>query len=296
MDVKGRVYMDMNQGPNYDWMTIWSSLPQQAQQNLVNPPTKAIGDGLGGIFMWVFHKPIEYLAVEQAKVESLKHMTAEKLSKIPKDKMSLDKRGLMIKELEDSKYSLDSDLMREYFSTLIAKTANTDTSNNILPYFSTLLSNLSPKEAKFLLLFKGKNSLIGDYVKNSIALANIKFYDSTMSNHSTYSVDNILLKCDDQNKIKSFSQEIDILKSLGIVQRSIGSFDEQLRDDLEEIKKLSNLPKLKKGLDGRFDINIDHPDETPIFISKHPYSRVFFEYGELRLTNLGKSFISTILL
>ena len=103
-------------------------------------------------------------------------------------------------------------------------------------YFSTLLSNLSPKEAKFLLLFKGKNSLIGDYVKNSIALANIKFYDSTMSNHSTYSVDNILLKCDDQNKIKSFSQEIDILKSLGIVQRSIGSFDEQLRDDLEEIK------------------------------------------------------------
>ena len=44
MDVKGRVYMDMNQGPNYDWMTIWSSLPQQAQQNLINPPTKAIGD------------------------------------------------------------------------------------------------------------------------------------------------------------------------------------------------------------------------------------------------------------
>ena len=113
---------------------------------------------------------------------------------------------------------------------------------------------------------------------------------------SNYSVDNILLKYDDQNKIKSFSQEIDILKSLGIVQRSIGSFDEQLRDDLEEIKKLSNLPKLKKGLDGRFDINIDHPDETPIFISKHPYSRVFFEYGDLRLTSLGKSFVNTILL
>ena len=70
---KGCVCIDMNQGPNYDWMTIWSSLPQQAQQNLVNPPTKAIGDGLGGIFTWVFHKPIEYLAVEQAKVESVNH-------------------------------------------------------------------------------------------------------------------------------------------------------------------------------------------------------------------------------
>ena len=146
------------------------------------------------------------------------------------------------------------------------------------------------------ILIKGKNSLIGDYIKDSIALANIKFYDSTMSNHTTYSVDNILLKYDDQNKIKSFSQEIDILNSLGVVQRNIGSFHEELRNDLEEIKRLSNLPKLKKGLDGRFDVNVDHPGEPPIFISKHPYNKVVFEYGELRLTNLGKSFISTILL
>ena len=139
-------------------------------------------------------------------------------------------------------------------------------------------------------------NLIGEYIRSSIALANIKFYDSTMSNHTTFSVDNILLKYDNQNKIKSFSQEIDILNSLGVVQRNIGSFDEELRNDLEEIKRLSNLPKLKKGLDGRFDVNIDHPEETSIFINKHPYNKVVFEYGELRLTNLGKLFASTILL
>ena len=105
-----------------------------------------------------------------------------------------------------------------------------------------------------------------------------------------------MLKYDDQNKVKSFSQEIDILNSLGVVQRNIGSFDEELRNDLEEIKRLPNLPKLKKGLDRRIDVNIGHPEETPIFISKHPYNKVAFEYGELRLTSLGKSFASTILL
>lgn len=66
----------MDNGPDYDWTSLWNMLPQKAQADLVNPTAKAIGDGLGGIFTWIFHKPIEYQAVERAKVESLKHMVA----------------------------------------------------------------------------------------------------------------------------------------------------------------------------------------------------------------------------
>ena len=76
----------MDKGPNQDWTTIWSMLPSDAQANLVNPAAKAIGDGIGGLFTWIFHKPIEYLAVENAKVESLKHMTAENFQRFLKIK------------------------------------------------------------------------------------------------------------------------------------------------------------------------------------------------------------------
>ena len=287
----------MDQGPNFDWTSLWKMLPEKDQEDLINPTAKALGDGIGGIFTWVFHKPIEYLAIERAKVDSLKHMTAEKLSKIPESKMDLEKRGTMVKELQDSIYSIDDELMREYFSTLLAKTASKDTSSKVLPYFSTLLSNLSSNEAKFLLLFKGRDSQIGDYIKESIALGNIIFYDSkTLKDHTIFSADNILVRYDNQDKIKSFSKTIDVLESLGLVKRNFGSYSEELITDLDEMKKLANLSKFEEELKGNFDIDLNSPQETTLFINKHPYDKAMFEYGELRLTSLGNSFANIVLL
>lgn len=280
----------MDQGPNYDWTTIWSMLPKKAQESLVNPVAKAIGDGVGGIFTWVFHKPIEYMAVEQAKVESLKHMTAEKLSKIPENKMDFSKRGLMVKALEDSKYSLDNELMREYFSTLIAKAANKDTANLVSPYFSTILSNMSVRDAKFLEHFKNTQSL---------AIVKIRFTDSKApKNFTDYKQDYILNKNVNakEENIEVYSEEIDALESLGVVKRKYGQINESEADDIRSIFRHIKNKHLEKNLAGHFELELNSDKKQEIFINKHPYDTVQTIPGSLDLTELGKSFVRMVLL
>lgn len=287
---------NMDQGPNYDWMTIWSSLPEQARESLINPPAKAIGDGLGGIFTWIFHKPIEYSAIERAKVESLKHMTAEKMSKIPQDKMTLDKKGLMIKALEDSRYSLDNKLMREYFSTLLSKTANKDTANEISPYFSTLLSNLSPDDARFLKLFKkhyekepGWTFSSPYYITDGLPMGRIVFLDKNKPLQYVVSEADLILNHD--KKVQSYSKEIDSLVAFGLVKRDYERYDGRYIKDFEKMEKLSNLDHEKKLLKGEI------PNHFIITTNgDQPFNEVAFHRGMLNLTEMGKAFLKIILM
>lgn len=287
--------MRMDKGPNYDWTTIWSMLPEEAQANLVNPTAKAVGDGIGGIFTWVFHKPIEYLAVEQAKVESLKHMTAEKMSKIPSDKMTLDKRGLMIKALEDSRYSLDSELMREYFSTLIAKAANKDYKDRISPNFSTMLSNLSPSDAQFLKLFKkhyeeapGLTVTPPYYIADGLPLGRIVYLDRARPLQYSVSEADLVLN---KEKVLSYSKEIDSCESFGLMKRDYNLYDGRYIKQFEEMEKLSNLDHDRKLLRGEI------PNHFVITTNgDQPFNDVEFHRGMINLTEMGKSFLNIVLM
>lgn len=285
----------MDQGPNYDWMTIWSSLPEQARESLINPPAKAIGDGLGGIFTWIFHKPIEYSAIERAKVESLKHMTAEKISKIPQDKMTLDKKGLMVKALEDSRYLLDNKLMREYFSTLLSKAANKDTADEISPYFSTLLSNLSPNDAQFLKLFKKHYEDTPEltitppyYIADALPMGRIDYFNSEKPyQYSTGKADLIL----NGEKIISYSKEIDSCESFGIMKRNYNLYDKKSIGDFETMEKLANLDHKRKIIRGEI------PNSLVITTNgEQPFNDVKLHRGMLKLTEMGKSFLNIILM
>lgn len=288
----------MDKGPNQDWTTIWSMLPSDAQANLVNPAAKAIGDGIGGLFTCIFHKPIEYLAVENAKVESLKHMTAEKLSKIPQDKMTMDKRGLMIKALEDSKYSLDSKLMREYFSTLLAKSANKDTAERISPYFSTLLSNLSPDDAKFLKLFKkhheetpGVTFTPPYYIADGLPMGRIVYLDRNRPLQYVTGHDEADLLLNSEGKVKSYSKEIDSLIAFGLAERDYDRYDGRYIKEFEKLEELSNLDYDRKLLRGEI------PNHFLITTNgDQPFNKVSFHRGMLNLTELGKSFLRIILM
>ena len=286
----------MDQGPNYDWTTLCSMLPEKAQYNLVNPAAKSIGDGMGGIFTWIFHKPIEYSAIESVKVESLKHMTAEKMSKIPQDKMTLDKRGLMIKALEDSRYSLDSELMREYFSTLLAKAANKDTADKISPYFSTLLSNLSSNDAQFLKLFKkhyeeapGWTINPPYYIADGLPMGRIVFLDKNRPLQYVVSEADLILNRDE--KVQSYSEEIDSLVAFGLVKRDYERYDGRYIKDFEKIEKLSNLDHERKLLKGEIS---NHFVITTN--GDQPFNEVAFHRGMLNLTEMGKEFLKIILM
>lgn len=286
----------VDQGPNYDWTTLWSMLPEKAQANLVNPATKAIGDGIGGIFTWIFHKPIEYSAIESAKVESLKHMTAEKISKIPQDKMTLDKRGLMIKVLEDSRYSLDSELMREYFSTLLAKAANKDTADKISPYFSTLLSNLSSDDAKFLKLFKkyyeeapGWTFTPPYYIADGLPIGRIAYFDKAKPFHYVISEADLLFNTTDN--IKSYSKEIDGLESFGLMKRDYERYDPRYIKQFEKMEKLSDLDYKIKALKGEI------PNHIVVTTNgDQPFNDASLQRGMLNLTEMGKAFLNIILM
>lgn len=281
--------------PNYDWTTLWSMLPEKAQADFVTPTAKAIGDGLGGIFTWIFHKPIEYSAIERAKVESLKHMTAEKMSKIPQDKMTFGKRGLMIKALEDSRYSLDSELMREYFSTLLAKSANKDYEDEISPNFSTILSNLSQNDAQFLKLFKKNYEKVPEtvvapsyYLADGLPLGRIAYLNkSTPFQYSVSKADLILNK----EKLLSYSKEIDSCESFGIMKRNYEFYDGRYIKQFEKMEELSNLDHERKVLRGEV------PNHFIITTGGgQPFNDVEFQRGMINLTETGKSFLRIILM
>ncbi|KRK56221.1 hypothetical protein FC31_GL001409 [Limosilactobacillus antri DSM 16041] len=281
----------MDQGSNYDWTTIWSILPEKAQENLVNPSAKAIGDGVGGIFTWVFHKPIEYMAVEQAKVESLKHMTAEKLSKIPENKMDFSKSGLMVKALEDSKYSLDSEIMREYFSTLIAKAANKDTANKVSPYFSTILSNMSASDAHFLSKFKIKfesNEYVKgpDYiVNNDLPLCRMKL--TGPHGEIAYTAENSTFADYNKDKLQAYTESLELLNSFRVLNYQYGIGKGHFRDDYEKMYNLLNVDEEQKGIDGK---------SQRIHYLTHAFTNAEAEYGYVELTSIGQSFANIVLL
>lgn len=125
-------------------------IPKELIVNTFGPATKSIGEGLGGIVNYVMG-PLRKLNVTSEKsYQDFVQKINTKTENIPNENRDTSKFGLVLKTMEDSRYQLEEDNMREYFASLLAGLIDSRKNQNASPRFSTILSELTTFEASLL--------------------------------------------------------------------------------------------------------------------------------------------------
>ncbi len=115
---------------------------------------KTLGDlwflAMGGISQCAEKRRIKYAA----ELEKLKKSLEEKVEAIPYENRIEPDTQNVCQALDDAKFCVESEEIREMFANLIASTMNSETSNMVHPSFSAILKQMTPNDANFLRLFE----------------------------------------------------------------------------------------------------------------------------------------------
>lgn len=144
------------------------SLPQSidhALENLTDKPTKAMGTTLADCWNLIFG-PFSYLAEKQKikfqhKIELFHQQLTEADSKIPDSKRIEPSLQVTAQALENSKYCIEKDELRNMFVSLISNSLNSDYQNSIHPSFAEILKQMSVLDAQIMKLYKQDKAFIG---------------------------------------------------------------------------------------------------------------------------------------
>ncbi|RMC50847.1 DUF4393 domain-containing protein [Lactobacillus sp. ESL0225] len=132
-------------------------LPQNTQERLMNPIAKNIGDTLGGISELLL-SPINLGTTwANAYIRKFKQSIIDNVNKIPEENRNFSKLNLAMKTIEDSKYQISDDNLREMFAKLIAASIDKRNNQGLSPRFSNVLSLFGPEDAKFLMQISTNN-------------------------------------------------------------------------------------------------------------------------------------------
>lgn len=132
-------------------------LPQSTQELLLNPTAKNIGDTLGDVSELIL-SPVSIVTTwANAHVKKFKQSIIDNVNKIPEENRDPSKINLAMKNIEDSKYQINDDNLREMFAKLIAASIDKRNNQGLSPRFSNVLSQFSPEDAKFLMQISTNN-------------------------------------------------------------------------------------------------------------------------------------------
>lgn len=125
-------------------------IPKELIVNTLGPATKSIGEGLEGIVNYVMG-PLRRLNVTSEKsYQDFVNKLNTKTESIPDENRDTSKFGLALKTMEDSRYQIEEEDMREYFANLLAGLIDNRKNSNASPRFSTILSELTTADADLL--------------------------------------------------------------------------------------------------------------------------------------------------
>ena len=185
-----------------------------AVHNLTDKPTLSIATTFSDLWYLVFggishqakKKEIKYahdLDVFQQQLES-------SINQIPSDKKVEPSIQTTAQALENSKYCIDQETLREMFVALISNSMNSDYQNNIHPSFAEILKQMSILDAKIIRLFKDKNVF-------PVCQYCLHFSDNAL--HNTPIPEHIFLDFPDAD-IMRCSQSLSSLLRLGLISIS----------------------------------------------------------------------------
>ncbi len=238
-----------------------------AFKNLTDKPALSIGTTFSDLWYLVF-SGISYLSekrkIEYAhKLDLFRKELEESIKQIPPEKATEPSIQITAQALENSKYCVDEDELRQMFTALISNSMNTDFSKDIHPSFAEILKQMSVLDAEIARLFKK-----GNEISFGLPVCQYRF---TLDNPSSFSSfpDHVFLELPDVD-FRLCSRSLSSLARLGIVSISY-------------IKKLTAPNIYDKFLSHPFyqELKENLPEPLTLSITK----------GVVELTPLGQSFI-----
>lgn len=130
-------------------------------KNITDKPTQNMGTTLADIWYLVFGGISQAADKKKLKYSyALKKMESElkeSISKIPKNKLIDPDIQIVAQALEAAKYCVEKEELRHMFVKLISNSLNTDTSNKVHPIYINIINNLTPLDAKVLIMLNQHN-------------------------------------------------------------------------------------------------------------------------------------------
>ena len=195
-----------------------------AVKNITDKPSQSIGTTFADIWYLVFggisqaaeKRKLKYSYALQEFEKELK----EKISKIPKDKLVEPDIQIIAPALEASKYCILHSELQNLFSNLITSSMNSSYYKNIHPSFATIISQMTPLDAKNIMIFSKKtyhpicnyrvyykDQSFDDYYKN-IFLSNANELDLNLQSVSISSLERLgLIKINFDIKVRSYKNK-----------------------------------------------------------------------------------------
>ena len=198
-------------------------IPESTKESVLNPAAELIGQALSGALHYVLDPFVRKNIVKNHELKIFAKEIDEKTAVILKEDRDDSKIGLALKAMEDSKYQLNSQEIRDMFSSLIAASVNRNINDNVEPSFSSILKDLSPKDAVLL------KELSGD---PHIPAVSIQLEDTNTNLYFTKYKHILLLK----SNVYFDALSVSSLERLGLIEISVRSLS-----STENKKRYSNF-------------------------------------------------------
>ncbi|WP_415652103.1 DUF4393 domain-containing protein [Schleiferilactobacillus perolens] len=250
-------------------------IPDETTNALMKPAADTVGsaarDVLSAGFNLILTPLRKYNIRKDKELKDFADKINNETAKIPEENRDSSKVGLILKAVDDSKYRLNDDIMRQAFAKLIARGLDNRTNQSFYPSYSETLSNMSTTEAQFLL------KLHENFGSNVAIIApSIKSTDNSSSRVAKpwYLLWDTGFQYDD-----TYAISMDLLAKSGMIEVRHDAWltHKHFADQYSEFEKSPFFSVRKVVLQ-------PGQDET-----------VSIEKGLIRFTDLGESFIQFIL-
>ena len=233
----------------------------------LKPATKEGGEILQTMFGFVNHvilHPVKKANLTfKYKLDKLNIDIQKKALQIDEENMIVPPLNIAGPTLENLKYTIDIDELREMYTSLLASSMDKTKVDDIHPSFSEIIKQLQPDEAKILEYLSFHNRILK--IDINIKSKNSPGYRSHIKN---YSILSSLTSMEFKNKITVYLDNL-IRLSLIEIPYGISSANEELYKELTERKFIKNL---RTSIEA--DIN----------------TTLEFDNGIIELTDFGKMF------
>ncbi len=132
------------------------SVPDEVKVEVLKPGATSLGQVFQSIIDLTLGGFISRGIIKRAKINSLSNQAVNFFNQNPNATYDDAKTMLLVKELEDSKFSIEDDDMRTKFAKLIAASADKNRNKGISPNYSNVLANLTPESANLLVRMSDK--------------------------------------------------------------------------------------------------------------------------------------------
>jgi hypothetical protein len=136
--------------PHFDSLPI----SHETGDALAKPIATSIGEASKTLLDGIFHlalDPVRKFNIQrESDLEHFKQEIQYSVRKVPEEFHDDSKIGLVLKAIEDSRYQLNDEEIRNMFTKLITSTIDCRTNSGISPKYSSIIADMSAAEARLL--------------------------------------------------------------------------------------------------------------------------------------------------